>query len=213
MAYLKKEIKNISDDLLNFIKTKIDFNKTHSDEICKNIIKNIFNMLNEKSDMLVNNKKNNKEFIRDGRNSNNIKTENLKRFERLSSGMKLIYQKLERFIFDLSPNEIEKVETKWYTVFRVYNRCFADFSFKVNKINITVTPSQVTLKEDFTRDVSNIGKLGNGDIQIFCTENSKIEEIKDLIKQSYNNIVSKYRKMHWIIINLYTYIYVYKLIN
>ncbi|ACN52981.1 type I restriction endonuclease [Borreliella valaisiana] len=196
LAYLKKEIKNISDDLLNFIKTKIDFNKTHSDEICKNIIKNIFNMLNEKSDMLVNNKKNNKEFIRDGRNSNNIKTENLKRFERLSSGMKLIYQKLERFIFDLSPNEIEKVETKWYTVFRVYNRCFADFSFKVNKINITVTPSQVTLKEDFTRDVSNIGKLGNGDIQIFCTENSKIEEIKDLIKQSYNNIVSKYRKMH-----------------
>ncbi|WP_420025410.1 hypothetical protein [Borreliella valaisiana] len=59
-------------------------------------------MLNEKSDILVNNK----EFIRDGKHSNNIKTENLKRFERLSSGMKLIYQKLEKFIFNLSPNEI-----------------------------------------------------------------------------------------------------------
>ncbi|WP_421115225.1 hypothetical protein [Borreliella valaisiana] len=49
----------------------------------------------------------------------------------------------------------------------MYNRCFVDFGFKVNKINITVTPSQVTLKEDSTRAVSNIGKLGNGDTQIF----------------------------------------------
>ncbi len=112
--------------------------------------------------------------------------------------MKLIYQKLESFIFDLNPNKIEKIETKLYTGFKVYNKCFVDFSFKVSKVNITVTVflNQITLKEGFTRDVSNIGKWGSGNIQIICTSDSKIQEIKDLIKLSYNNIVSKYKKMH-----------------
>ncbi|WP_151060790.1 type I restriction endonuclease [Borreliella turdi] len=196
LVYLKKEIKNISDDFLDFFKTKIGFNKTYSDEVCKNIIKNTFNIFNEKGDSLINNKKNNKEFTRYSSNSNNIKTENLKNFERLHSNIKSIYQKLERFIFDLNPSGIEKVENKHYTSFKVYDKNFADFAFKVSKINITITLNQITLKEGFTKDVSNIGKLGNGNVQISCKENSNPEEIKSLIKQSYNNIVSKHSKMH-----------------
>lgn len=43
--------------------------------------------------------KNNKEFTIDSSNSNNIKTKNLKKFEKLNSDMKAIYQKLESFIF------------------------------------------------------------------------------------------------------------------
>ncbi|WP_235633213.1 type I restriction endonuclease [Borreliella mayonii] len=195
LAYLKKERKNISNDFLDFFKTKIGFKETYSNEICKNIIKNTFNMFDEKSDTLVNNTKNNKKFTKDSINSNNIETENLKIFEKLNFNMKSIYQNLESFIFDLNPNEIKKAETKWYTAFKVNNRCFVDFSFKANKINITVTLNQITLKEGFIRDVSSIGKLGNGNIQIFCTGSSNIKEIKDLIKQSYNNIFSKYRKI------------------
>ncbi len=33
--------------------------------------------------------------------------------------MKAIYNKLEGFIFDLNPNEIEKVKTQCYTGFKV----------------------------------------------------------------------------------------------
>lgn len=55
----------------------------------------------------------------DSSNSNNIKTENLKKFEKLNPDMKAIYNKLEGFIFDLNPNEIEKVETQCYTGFKV----------------------------------------------------------------------------------------------
>lgn len=198
LTYLKKEIKNTSDDFLEFFKTKIDFKKTYSNEIFKNIVKNAFNELYENSRTLIDNRKNNKEFTINSSNSNNIKTENLKIFEKLSSEMKLIYQKLESFIFDLNPNKIEKIETKLYTGFKVYNKCFVDFSFKVSKVNITVTVflNQITLKEGFTRDVSNIGKWGSGNIQIICTSDSKIQEIKDLIKLSYNNIALKYKKMH-----------------
>ncbi len=112
--------------------------------------------------------------------------------------MKTIYQNLESFIFTLNPNEVEKVEAKWYTGFKVYSRCFVDFSFKPkeNKIHITVTVflNQITLKEGFTRDISNIGNHGNGSIQIFCTLDSKIQEIKNLIKISYDNIFQKYKK-------------------
>ncbi|WP_215539855.1 type I restriction enzyme HsdR N-terminal domain-containing protein [Borreliella bavariensis] len=195
LAYFKKEIENTSDDFLEFFKTKINFDKKSSDEIFKNIIKNSFGMFNEKIDISVDNKKNNKEFTID---SNNIKTENLKKFEKLNP-VKAIYKKLEGFIFDLNPNEIEKVETQCYTGFKVQDGCFVDFSFtpRANKINITITPNQITsLKEGFTRYVKDIGKWGNGDIQILCTSDSQIQEIKDLIQRSYNNIVSKYKKIH-----------------
>ncbi len=198
LTYLKKEIKNTSDDFLEFFKTKIGLKKTYSDKIFKNIVKNAFNELYENSRTLIDNKKNNKEFTINSSNNNNIKTENLKIFEKLSSEMKLIYQKLESFIFDLNPNKIEKIETKLCTVFKVYNKCFVDFNFTLRKINITVTVflNQITLKEGFTRDVSNIGKWSRGNIQIFCTSDSQIQEIKDLIKLSYNNIASKYKNIY-----------------
>ncbi|MGF7101845.1 type I restriction endonuclease [Borreliella kurtenbachii] len=198
LTYFKKEIKNTSDDFLEFFKTKIGFKKTYSDEIFKNIIKNAFNGLAENNSTLVDNKKNNKEFTINSSNSNDIKTKNLKMFEKLSSDMKLMYQKLESFIFNLNPREIEKIETKLYTGFKVYNKYFVDFSFRASKINITVTvfSNQITLKEGFIRDISNIGKWGSGNIQIICTSDSQIQEIKDLIKLSYNNIASKYKKIY-----------------
>ncbi|EEF83968.1 hypothetical protein QIA25_05285 (plasmid) [Borreliella spielmanii] len=57
--------------------------------------------------------------------------------------MKAIYKRLERFIFALNPNEIEKVKTKSYTGFKVQGEYFIDFSFtpNANKIDITVTIS------------------------------------------------------------------------
>ncbi|WP_420025536.1 type I restriction endonuclease [Borreliella valaisiana] len=58
LSYLKKEIENTSDDFLKFFKAKISFKMTYSDKIFKNIIKNTFNMFNEKSNLLVDNKKN-----------------------------------------------------------------------------------------------------------------------------------------------------------
>lgn len=72
--------------------------------------------------------------------------------------------------------------------------CFVDFVFKASKIHITIILNQTSLKEGFVRDVKNIGKFNNGNIQIFCIENSNVDKIKDSIKQNYNNIVPKHRK-------------------
>ncbi|WP_418885532.1 type I restriction endonuclease [Borreliella tanukii] len=201
LDYLKKEMKNTSDDFLEFFKAKIGFKETYLDNIFNNIIKNAFSMFYEKNDVLVESKKNN---IEDGIcpdiKDNNIKTENLKKFEKLNSDMKAIYQNLESFIFALNPDAIKKVETKCYTGFKVQGGYFVDFNFRprANKINITVTVAlnQITLKEGFTRYVGDIGKCGRGDIQILCTSDLQIEEIKYIIKLSYNNIVSKNEKIH-----------------
>lgn len=72
--------------------------------------------------------------------------------------------------------------------------CFVDFVFKASKIHITIILNQTFLKEGFVRDVKNIGKFNNGNIQIFCIENSNVDKITDSIKQNYNNIVPKHRK-------------------
>lgn len=157
-------------------------------------------MFNEKKDRLAGSKKNNmEENIDFVIKENNIKVENLKKFKKLNSDMKAIYKKLESFIFALN-HEIDKCETQCYTGFKVQGRYFVDFSFRpgVNKINITVTVdlNQITLREGFTRYIKNIGKWDRGDVQILCTSDSHIEEIKSLIKLSYNNIVSKNEKIH-----------------
>ncbi|MBB6043441.1 type I restriction endonuclease (plasmid) [Borreliella yangtzensis] len=201
LDYLKKEIKNTSDDFLEFFKAKIGFKETYLGNIFNDIIKNAFGMFSKRNDVILESKKNNiEDDICSDIKDNNIETENLKKFEKLNSDMKAIYQNLESFIFALNPDVIEKVETKCYTGFKVRGGYFVDFSFRpgANKINITVTVAlnQITLKEGFTRYIKNIGKWGRGDIQILCTSDLQIEEIKSIIKLSYNNVVSKNKKIY-----------------
>lgn len=51
---------------------------------------------------------------------------------------------------------------------------------------LKVDPKHVELKSGFTRDVSNIGHYGTGDLEIIITNDEDIEKAKDLINMSYD---------------------------
>ncbi|PGE10190.1 DUF91 domain-containing protein [Bacillus toyonensis] len=51
---------------------------------------------------------------------------------------------------------------------------------------LKVDPKHVELKSGFTRDVSNIGHYGTGDLEIIITSEEDIEKAKDLINMSYD---------------------------
>ncbi|WP_321199031.1 DUF5655 domain-containing protein [Bacillus nitratireducens] len=51
---------------------------------------------------------------------------------------------------------------------------------------LKVDPAHVELQIGFTRDVSNIGHYGTGDLEITITSEEDIEKAKNLINMSYD---------------------------
>ena len=50
-----------------------------------------------------------------------------------------------------------------------------------------VEPTTVELVDGFTRDVSNIGHYGTGDLEIRITDNSLLSQAEPLLAMSYAN--------------------------
>jgi predicted transport protein len=52
---------------------------------------------------------------------------------------------------------------------------------------VKVDPTTVTLEAGFTRDVSNVGHFGTGDLEITLTKPDDLEKAKPLIQRSYDD--------------------------
>jgi len=53
-------------------------------------------------------------------------------------------------------------------------------------IYLNINPNEVTLKEGFTRDVTNIGHFGTGNLEIRINSKEDFEKAKELIARSYD---------------------------
>lgn len=54
-------------------------------------------------------------------------------------------------------------------------------------IYVKVDPQSVELEPGFTRDVSNIGHFGTGDLEITLSKSEDLERAMPFIKRSYEN--------------------------
>lgn len=97
LVYLKKRLRIQAMSFLNFLKLKLTLIRKIQMKYLRILLKTLLVCLMKKS--CYQTIKNNKEFTINSSNSNNIKTENLKKFEKLNSDMKAIYRNLESFIF------------------------------------------------------------------------------------------------------------------
>jgi predicted transport protein len=52
---------------------------------------------------------------------------------------------------------------------------------------VKVDPAGVQLEPGFTRDVSNVGRYGTGDLEITLTKPEDLERAMPLIKRSYED--------------------------
>jgi predicted transport protein len=52
-------------------------------------------------------------------------------------------------------------------------------------VYVKVDPSDVPIETGFTRDVSEIGHYGTGDLEITLSKSEDLERAKPLIRQSY----------------------------
>jgi len=99
-----------------------------------------------------------------------------------------LYREVDRYCLLLGPAAVERRPLKVYIGYFVAGHSFCTLYLQRKQITIHVNLDYSSLQTppDFVRDVTNIGHLGNGDLEIKLRDMSQLEEVKDLIKQSYN---------------------------
>ncbi len=111
--------------------------------------------------------------------------------ENASDNLIKLYNELCDFCQSLG-DDLQRKELKLYTAFkRIKN--FASFLVLPQKkdekiaMYLKVQPSEIELEAGFTRDVTNTGHWGTGDLEVLIRNKHDIEKAKPLIQMSFEN--------------------------
>ena len=98
---------------------------------------------------------------------------------------KNLFRTLDRRIINLSPN-IRREFKKFYIAYKLDTN-FVDVVIQKQRlcISLNIKYSKINDPKGLCRDVSNIGRWGNGDVELFFEHMSEIDDVMELIEQSY----------------------------
>lgn len=105
----------------------------------------------------------------------------------LDSAMTDRFEVLRAFLMALG-DDVQETTLKFYVAFkRIKNFACVEFRPTTAKIlvYVKVDPASVPLDPGFTRDVSNVGHYGTGDLEITLAKPEDLERAMPLIKRSY----------------------------
>jgi len=104
-----------------------------------------------------------------------------------SESLANLYADVENFLLSLG-DDVTKKTLRFYIAFRrIKNFACVEIkpSLDVVRIYLKLDPKTVPLESGFTRDVSNIGHFGTGDLEVTLRSHDDLERAKPLIVQSY----------------------------
>lgn len=106
----------------------------------------------------------------------------------LDGSLKDLYDALRAHLMALG-DDVQEKALKYYVAFKRL-RNFACVEVHPNKgtlnIYVKVDPAKVPLEQGFSRDVSNIGHFGTGDLEITIRGPEDLERARPLLQQSYD---------------------------
>jgi predicted transport protein len=108
--------------------------------------------------------------------------------EELDADMRDRFEALQAYLTALG-DDVQEAILRFYIAFkRIRNFACVEFRPTAEKILIyvKVDPSSVSLKPGFTRDVTDIGHYGTGDLEITLATSDDLERAKPLIQRSYD---------------------------
>lgn len=109
--------------------------------------------------------------------------------EELDPGMRDRFEALRAYLLALG-DDVQETTLRFYIAFkRIKNFACVEFRPTTGRINVfvKVDPASVTLEPGFTRDVSNVGHFGTGDLEITLSKPEDLEKAMPLIKRSYED--------------------------
>lgn len=98
---------------------------------------------------------------------------------------KMLFEKLDRRILNLS-SDVKREFKKLYIAYKLDTN-FADIVVQKQRLRISVNMkfSEVYDPNGICRDVTGLGRWGNGDVELFMEHTSDIDQVMEIIEQSY----------------------------
>lgn len=99
---------------------------------------------------------------------------------------KMLFDKLNMRIMNLS-SEVRREFKKLYIAYKLDTN-FADIVVQKNRVRISVNMkfNEVIDEYNICKDVTNLGRWGNGDVELFLEDICDVDKVMDIIRQSFN---------------------------
>lgn len=108
--------------------------------------------------------------------------------EKASPLLRALYEQLKAYLTAQGDDVVLKT-TEYYVAYRrMRNYVTVEFRSQANKLLVyaRVDPRTVELESGFTRDMTNIGHFGTGDLEITIASEADLEKAKPLLDRAYN---------------------------
>lgn len=98
---------------------------------------------------------------------------------------RILYESLDKRIMNLSP-AVKKEYKKLYIAYKLDTN-FVDIVFQKQRLRISINMkfSEVNDPKGLCKDITGLGRWGNGDVEVFFEHTSEIDDVMELIEQSY----------------------------
>ena len=107
-------------------------------------------------------------------------------YEHLNSYTRMLFEKLDLRIINLSP-DVHKEFKKLYVAYKLDTN-FVDVVIQKERLRLSVNMpfGDVIDPKGICRDVSELGRWGNGDVELFLDSLSQLDDVMSIIDQSYH---------------------------
>ena len=99
---------------------------------------------------------------------------------------KILFTALDKRIMNLSP-AVKREYKKLYVAYKLDTN-FVDIVFQKQRLRISINMkfSDIVDPEGICKDVTGLGRWGNGDVELFMEHNDELDTVMEIIEQSYN---------------------------
>lgn len=97
-----------------------------------------------------------------------------------------LFEALDKRIMNLSP-AVKREYKKFYVAYKLDTN-FADVIFQKQRLRISINMkfSEVNDPHGICRDITGLGRWGNGDAELFMEHQEELDGIMEVVEQSYN---------------------------
>lgn len=99
---------------------------------------------------------------------------------------RILFESLDKRIMNLSP-AVKKEYKKLYIAYKLDTN-FVDIVFQKQRLRISINMkfSEINDPNGICKDITGIGRWGNGDIELFMEHQDELDQIMEIVKQSFD---------------------------
>ena len=98
---------------------------------------------------------------------------------------RMLFESLDKRIMNLSP-AVKKEYKKLYVAYKLDTN-FVDIVFQKQRLRISINMkfSEINDPNGICKDITGLGRWGNGDVELFMEHQDELDQIMEIVKQSY----------------------------